>query len=541
MPVETADETTPAPTSSRRLARNTAIFSIATGLSRIAGLVREVVASSFFGTSGPFSAFTIAFQVPNLVRNLFADAALSAAFVPVFTDLLQQGRRRDAYRLASSMFLVMLCVLGAITAIFILGAGVIMPLFIGDKFTHADTELTIGLSRVLFPIVVLLGLNGLVVGILNAADHFTIPAIAPLVWNVVIIVIIVVTRPFFHGGNQMYAYAIGVLIGTLVQFAMSVPVLRTVGFHWEWAFNWRDPRIWHVLRLMLPITLGLGLINFDQAINSFFGSLVSQAAPRAIDAAFRIYMLPQGMFSVALSTVLFPALSRFASHRDIDGMRHTMANGVRQIFLLLIPSAAFMLVLAKPITQLIYQRGSFGTSSTDLVSTALFWFSLSLPFAGANLMLTRTFFALQMPWLPTRLAGGNLLVNALISVLLYKPLGVAGLVIGTGVSNAGMTFAQLWVLRGELGGRVEGRAILRTTIQIVIAAAVLGGISYFVWWGADDALGKSLISQIISISLALFAGTCFYMAIVLHLRIEEAGQIYRFVGARLGRRRTATA
>jgi putative peptidoglycan lipid II flippase len=537
--VDTTIESTVGSRSSRRpLARSTAIFSMLTGLSRIAGLVREVVASSFFATKGSFSAFTIAFQVPNLVRNLFADAALSAAFVPVFTGLLERGRRRDAYRLASSMSLVMLAALGVICALFVLAAPVIMPLFTGDKFTQQDTDLTVGLSRVLFPIVVLLGLNGLVVGILNSADHFTIPALAPLVWNVVIIVLLVVLKPFFHGANQMYAYAIGVLIGTLVQFLMSLPALRTVGFHWEWAFDWRDPRIWHVLRLMLPITLGLGLINFDQAINSFFGSLVSDQAPRAIDAAFRIYMLPQGMFSVALSTVLFPALSRFAAHRDVDGMRHTMANGVRQIFLLLIPSAAFMLVLARPITRLVYQHGNFGRGSTDLVATALFWFAFALPFSGANLMLTRTFFALQRPWLPTMLAGGNLVLNAIVSIALYKPLGIAGLVIGTATSNAGMTIAQMWRLRPELGGRVEGRQTFTTTVLIVLASAVLGASSYFVWWGITDVLGNALIAQIIAIGLALVAGVCFYAAIVLHLRIPETDQIYRLLTRRL-RERTA--
>lgn len=295
----------------RRVAVNTLIFSVATGLSRIAGLVREVVASSYFGTRGSFSAFTLAFQVPNLVRSLFADAAISAAFVPVFTELLEQDRRADAFRLASTLFAVILAVLGAITALFILGAGVVMPLFTGHFSPHL-TQLTVGLSRVLFPIVVLLGLNGLTVGILNAYDHFSIPALAPLVWNAVIIGLLVVLKPRFHGDDQLYAYAIGVLIGTVVQFLMSLPVLVRLGFRLELNFDWRDPRIRQVFRLMLPVTIGLGVINFDLLINSSLGSLVSNQAPRAIDAAFRIYMLPQGMFSVALATVLFPALSRYA-------------------------------------------------------------------------------------------------------------------------------------------------------------------------------------------------------------------------------------
>src|SRR4051812_26730153 len=221
----------PAPkTTGRTVARNTAIFSIATGLSRIAGLVREIVASSYFATSGPFSAFTIAFQVPNVVRSLFADAALSAAFVPVFTEMLEQGRRKEAFKLASTLFFLILTVLSAIAVLFVVGAGVLMPLFTGDAFDAQLDDLTVGLSRVLFPVVVILGLNGLVVGILNAYDHFAIPAISPLVWNVVIIIGLVVSHQVLNGDEQLYGYAIGVLAGTVVQFAMALPQLRRLGF-----------------------------------------------------------------------------------------------------------------------------------------------------------------------------------------------------------------------------------------------------------------------------------------------------------------------
>ena len=164
--------------------------------------MREIVAASYFGTSGPASAYTIAFQVPNLVTNLFANAALSAAFVPVFTELLEKGRRKEALRLASTLFWIMLIGLGALTAFFILGAGVIMPLFTGPTFTHYLDLLTVGLSRVLFPVILLLGLNGLLVGVLQSYEHFTIPAISPAVWNVVIIVLLVVLHPHFHGGEE---------------------------------------------------------------------------------------------------------------------------------------------------------------------------------------------------------------------------------------------------------------------------------------------------------------------------------------------------
>ncbi len=519
----------------RGVAGNTAIFSVATGLSRIAGLIREVVARNYFGTSGPMSAFTLAFQIPNLVRGLFADAALSAAFVPVFTELLEQDRRRDAFHLASTLFFCMLAALGAITAFFIVFAGAVMPLFTGDKFDQQLVHLTVGLSQVLFPIVVLLGINGLVVGILNAYDHFSIPAVAPLVWNFVIIGCLIALRPLFHGDKQLYAYAIGVLAGTVVQLAMALPVLGRIDFRLRPAFDLRDPRVKRVFVLMLPVTIGLGVINFDLVINSALGTLVSAQAPSAIDAAFRIYMLPQGMFSVALATVLFPTLSRYAARRDLDGLRATMSVGVRQIFLLLVPAAAYTLVLATPITRLIYQRGSFGTTSTDLVSTALFWFSFSLPFAGANLLLTRTFFSLQRPWAPTGLAAANLVVNAIVSLALYKPLGVAGLVIGTAVASAGMTLGQAFVLRRLLHGSLEGAATLAALIRIGAASALLGAVAWVTWWALDQALGRSLPAQLLSVGAAAFAGAAAYAAAVLALRVAEAQQIERLVRGRLRR------
>src|SRR3954447_694065 len=519
----------------RGIARNTAIFSAATGLSRIAGLVREIVASSYFATSGAFSAFTIAFQVPNLVRSLFADAALSAAFVPVFTELLEQGKRKEAFRLASTLLVLIIAILGAITLFFIVAAGVIMPLFTGDQFTHRLDELTVGLSPVLFPIVVLLGVNGLVVGILNAYEHFSIPAIAPLVWNVVILVVLVVTKPLFHGQNQLYAYAIGVLLGTVVQLAMSLPMLRRVGFRSDRHFNPRDPRVGRIFKLMLPVTIGLGVINFDLLINSTLGSLVSDQAPRAIDAAFRIYMLPQGMFSVALATVLFPALSRLAARGDFAGLRATTASGVRQIVLLLLPAAVFTGVLATPIVRLVYEHGSFGPESTELVSSALFWFSFSLPFAGVNILLSRAFFSLQRPWIPTRLAAANLAVNTAVSLALYKPYGIAGLVIGTAVASAGMSATLALSLRGELHGRLEGRATARAVAAIAAASALLGVVSYAVWLTLDELLGRSVIAQVISVGGAGAAGTAAFAYSVLWMQLPEARQIRGLIRERLGR------
>ena len=521
--------------SGRRIAANTAIFSVLTGVSRVAGLGREVVAASYFGTKGPASAFTLAFLVPNLVANLFAQAALSAAFVPVFTDLLQQGRRSDAFRLASTLFWMLLVGLGAITAFFVLAAGLIMPIFTGPTFTPALDTLTIGLAQVLFPVVLLLGLSGLLVGILQSYDHFTIQAISPAVWNLVIVVLLVVLHPHFHGQDGIYALAIGILVATGVQLLLILGALARIDFRLQLRIDWRDPRVKQVFILMLPITIGLGIVNLDQLINSAFGTLVSVEAPRAIDNAFRIYMLPQGMFSVAVATVLFPTLSRLASRRDPGGMRRTVGNGMRQINLLLIPAAAFMIALTTPIVRLVFERGQFNPRSTELVSIALFWFALSLPFGGLNLLLTRTFFAVQRPWIPTRMAMINMAVDIVVSVGLYKPLGIAGLVIGTLAANVVMTVLLMYRLRIGLNGRVEGAQTTMITARILVASALLAGISWVVWYALNALFGTSLVGQIISVGGAAGAGLLVYTRAVLLMRIPEAHQVRGLIMGRLGR------
>ena len=519
----------------RRLAVATAIFAVATGLSRIAGLAREVVAAGYFGTAGVASAFTFAFQLPNLVRALVADAALSSAFVPVFSELLEEKRRTDALALAGSLFGLLLVALGVLTLVFIVLAGVIVPPLTGDEFTPALDATTVGLTRVLFPIVVLLGLNGLVVGVLNAHDHFSIPALAPLVWNLVIIAALVGLTPLFAQDDRIYAYAIGVLAGTVVQFAMALPVLRRIDFPLRPGLDLRDPRIARVLKLMLPVSVSLGLINVNLLINTGLGTLISREVPRAIDAAFRIYMLPQGIFSVAVATVLFPALSRLAARRDYEGLRRVTGNGTRQIALLLVPAAAATIALSVPLTRLVFERGAFDADSTRLTAEALFWFSFALPTSGINLLLTRTFFSLQRPWLPTSLALASLAVNLVAALLLYKPYGIAGIVGATAISTAAMMVGQALVLRRELSG-LELTETVRTVAMILFAAAAFGLAAYGTWRGLDQAVGRSLAGQLVSVGAGLAAGGVLYTGIVLLLRIPEARQIADLLTARLRRR-----
>jgi putative peptidoglycan lipid II flippase len=512
-----------------RLARSTAFFSIATAASRVVGLGREVVAAGYYGISGPMSAFTIAFQVPNLIRALFADAALQPAFVPVFTELLGKKAYKEAFRLASTMLLLVTMVLGAITALFVLLAPEVMPLFApGFKDNQQLLDLTVALSQVLFPILVLLGVSGIVVGILNSYDRFGAFAISPLFWNLTIILVLVVLEPMFHGQDRIYAYAIAILAGTLVQLLIPAWDLRHTPYRFSFSFEWRSPKVRRVLVLMLPVTISLGLINFNLLINSFFGSLVSEQAPAAIDKAFRIYQLPQGVFSVAIATVLFPTLARFANAGEVENLRATMANGMRQILFVLVPAAAAILALSDPMIRLIYQRGEFDPAQTAVVATALFWFAFSLPTNGLYLLQTRTFFSLQKPWQATALAVIDLVVSAVAALALYKPFGVGGIVAGTGIGTSAAVVAQAVILRRRFGGLELGR-LFSTAARITIAAAALAGVSYMVWDALDEALGRGLGGQIVSLGAGLAAGGIVYVAVAKLLRVAELEQMSRLL------------
>jgi len=513
-----------------RIARSTAFFSIATAASRVAGLAREVVAAGYYGISGPMSAFTIAFQVPNLIRALFADAALQPAFVPVFTELIGKKAYKEAFRLASTMLLLVTMILGAITALFVLLAPVIMPVF-APGFEGEILDLTVSLSQVLFPILVLLGISGIVVGILNSYDRFGAFAISPLFWNLTIILVLVVLEPMFHGQDRIYAYAIAILVGTLVQLLIPAWDLRHTPYRFSFSFDWRHPGVRRVLLLMLPVTISLGLINFNLLINSFFGSLVSDQAPAAIDKAFRIYQLPQGIFSVAIATVLFPTLARFANAGEIENLRATMANGMRQILFVLVPAAAAILALSDPMIRLIYQRGEFDPAETAVVATALFWFAFSLPTNGLYLLQTRTFFSLQKPWQATALATIDLVISALAALALYKPFGVGGIVAGTGIGTTAAVIAQAVILRRRFGG-LELRRLLSTGLRITIAAVALAGVSWLVWDVLDEALGRGLLGQIVSLGVGLGVGGLVYVAVAKLLRVEELEQMTRLLRRR---------
>jgi putative peptidoglycan lipid II flippase len=499
----------------RRLAWSTAVFSLATGLSRILGLVREVVARGYFGINGPINAFDVAFLIPNTIRALVADAALSGAFVPVFSELLERGERARAWRVASSLLWLVLLVLTGVTALFIVLAPLIMHAF-------GYGELAIGLSRVLFPIVVLLGVFGILVGVLNSYDEFALPALAPVVWNVAIIVGLVIGVPRADTiDSKLYVYAASILVATIIQTLLPIPWLRGRDGHLHLVIDWRDPAVRRVFVLMLPISIGLGLININAVIDTFFAArfIDRDQAPSAINAAFRLYMLPQGMFSVAVATVLFPTLSRLASRRDIPAFKSTVNTGLRQIAFLLIPASVLCAVLAEPIVRIVYQRGDFTASQTTVVAGCLAAFALGLAFNGVMLMLNRAFFSLQTAWIPTWIALGNLALNAVLDAAFYR-LGIWGIPLSTSFVNIAGSIALMIMLRRHLG-RLDITATLGSVAKITLASALLGGVAFGIWWPLDHELGHRFVAQVISLGLALSVGAAVYLLACRALRVEE--------------------
>jgi len=524
-PTEAAPE--PDAATEQSLRRSGVIFSIATGVSRILGLLREIVAAAIFGITGPINAFEIAFLVPNTVRSLVADSALSSAFVPVFSDLLVKGERKRAWRVASSLFWLMLLGLGGLTALFLVIAPLVMAIFgygPHDKFG----VLAAGLARVLFPLVLILGLTGIVVGILNSYDHFTVPALSPVLWNVIILIGLALgVQSTSSESTRLYIYAAAILVATIAQFLLPLPWLRGLDGRLHMVIDIHDPAVKRTFTLMVPVTIGLGLINLNAVIDQLFAThyLNPHLAPAAIVRAFRLYMLPQGVFSVAVATVLFPLLSRHAARADWNGFRHTVSTGLRLICFLLVPASAAAAVLATPIVRLLYQHENFTAADTPIVAACLAAFALGLTFNGTMLMLNRGFFSLQSPWIPSVVALGNLGLNAVLDAVFYR-FGIWGIPLSTSLVNIAGTGALIIFFRRRMGGFELGDTV-RSFVLVCAASAVLAGVGWGVWHLLDTGLGHSLPAQIVSLGAGLVLGYAAFFGACRLLGVRELETLLR--------------
>lgn len=502
---------------SRHLASAAVAVMAATALSRLFGYVREIAAAAYFGAGAEKSAFDVAFLVPSTFQVLVAQAALSAALIPVFAGLLQKDQRREAWHVASTVLTLVMLALGGVVAIFIIFAPQVMPIFApGYRNDPAMMADIVYMSRLLFPIILLLAVTGIVVSILNSHEQFTVPAIAPVFWNLVIILSI------FLGADRLgiEALAWGVLAGTVIQLGIQLPWLRGRGGRLSWSLDWRNPHVKQVGILILPVSLSLGLINLNGLVDVQFASYLGEGGVAVMNYAFRLYQMPEALVAVAVGTVLFPTLSKLVAADDMETFRFTISAGLRTIFFFLIPISTFVLVLSQPLVRLVYERGAFGAADTELVASTLFFFAFGSAFSGGSALLTRGFFSLERPWIPTLLALVNLGLNALFNWILIKPFGLGGIALSTTAVSTLTFLALFYMLRRRLG-RMDGAAIIRTAVMAALMSVVAAAVAYFSWYLLDRWLGSSLAGQVISIGTSLAAAAAVFLALAWATRMPE--------------------
>jgi len=379
--------------------------------------------------------------------------------------------------------------------------------------------------------VLVFGLAGILMGILNTYDHFALPAIAPILWNLIIIAGVVIFSSRLLPPHNFTVLAWAVLIGGIVEVVIQVPAVlrRREGPLLHPVV--RDPAVRQVGVLLGPVVLSLGIVNFNALVDTIVASFISDPAPAYIDKAFRLFQLPQGMFAVAIGTVVFPTLSRLAALRRYDEFRGVLNLGLRQIFFVTLPFTAFFLVLGEPTVRLIYEHGKVTTFEAHQVAWALTFFSLGMAFVSGNTLLSRAFYGIQKSWLPLVVGGFNLALNALLDLALYKPLGVGGITLSTSMVSMFNFFALFLLLRREIGG-LEAGVFARATLRSVVALVPLAAGSFITWWVLHGLLGRTNIAQLISVGTAYVVGGLLYLGAARLMGMEEPRELMDVVRRR---------
>ena len=520
---------TSSPTGARR---STLVVMVATLLTKVVGLGREVVVAAIYGAGSTFSAFTVAFQIPNVIRTFVADQALVSSLVPVFTGLREDGDEERAWRVASTVVSVLLLLLLPLTALAMWGADFLVDIAVYDRNSDIDMVLAADLFRIMIPVVVLMSIGGVIIGVLQSYGKFGPPAFAQLSFNAVAVAVLLAVHP---SGDDIAVYAWAIMLATIVQAFLPAPWLRGHGQRLVLGRAFADPAVRMVVVAMLPVMLSLATLNLNNIVNTYWSSRLTTdqllgdggAGPATIFKAFGVFQLPQGIFSLAVATVFFPMFARFAARRDTAGFRDATVASIRQIIVLLMPASIFMFVLAEPIVQLLFQRGEFSTDNTTLVAWALQGFAVGLIGNGAIQLLMRAFFSLRTPWTPAIVGFVvNLLGNIVLGGLLHGPLGVRGITLSMAIANTASFVVMYLILRRRLDGAPVG--------PIASALALSGGaaaLSVLVGWGGWEAihaaLGSSLLGQVVAMCVAIALTWGIYGALALKLRLVNVPQLRR--------------
>jgi putative peptidoglycan lipid II flippase len=519
-----------------RLVRSAGVTGVATLGSRVLGLVRDQVLASLFGAGNDMDAFIVAFRIPNLVRDLFAEGAMSAAFVPTFTRHLTLRGKADAWRLGNNVLNALLLGTGAIVIAGIVFAGPLVRIYAHDfAAVPGKLELTIQLTRVLLPFLTMVAVAAAAMGMLNSLHHYFLPALSPAMFNIATIVCAVALVPLMPalGEPRIMAIAIGALLGGLGQIAIQWPSLRREGFRYQPVFDPGDAGLRQVLLLMGPGTIGLAATQVNIFVNTLLATSQGTGAVSWLTYAFRLMYLPIGLFGVSIGTAVLPAVSRHAAVDDTEGIRQTVSRGLGLMLMLNVPATLGLIVLATPIVQLLFERGHFLPADTAATAAALRLYAVGLVGYSAVRIASPTFYAIGRSRVPVMVSAGAIAVNVVASVALVWLMGFRGLALGTSIAAVANAAVLVWLLRRRLGG-LDGRRLFLTFCKVTLSAVVMSAVAVGIQHAMDRVVpGPHLTAQVLRLGASIGGGLAALGAMAAVLKIEESAEAVEMIGTQL--------
>lgn len=542
------------PPKQQSVARSAGIVSIAVMFSRVLGLVREMVFANFFGSGFLMDAYVVAFRIPNVLRDLFAEGALSAAFVKVFTDYQINKSEKEAWRLASLVFNALAVVLSVICIIGILLSNQFINL-IADGFSPEKAALAVTMTQIMFPFILLVALAAVAMGVLNTKGVFGVPASASTVFNIVSVIFGLGFAFWLAGGAwsssadknavptdaaqwAIIGMSIGTLIGGAAQLLMQIPSLYKVGFRFSPILSFRDEGVKRVMYLMAPAIIGTSAVQINVLINTYFVSDIN-GAQSWLTFSFRLMQFPIGIFGVAIGTASVPVLSRMASEGKFVDFRNTLSSSMNLVFLLTLPSACGLIVLGEPIIRLIYERGQFDAEDTAMTAVALAGYAVGLTGYAAIKVLSPAFYAMNDAKTPMIIAVISIAVNAAASLgfrELFMPFGYghAGVALATSCVALINFFALAIFMRRKIK-RLNGREIFASFIKIAVASAVMSAVCYASYYFLHQNFGaRTFVFKLVETFIPIGLGGAVFLLIAKLIGISEISKLYNAFARKLG-------
>ena len=516
---------------SRRMFRAALIVMIFFVLSRFTGILREVILSDRFGTSAQYDAYLAAFRVPDLLFQLVAGGALGSAFLPVFSGFWIKDEKPEAWLLFSrvlNLITLILIVLAAFAAFF---SPSIVHYILAPGFTPEQQALTASLMRGMLLATVIFGASGLVMGALNATQHFVAPAAAPVVYNLAIILAAYFLAPIFG----IYGLVIGVVAGSLGHFLVQLPALVRRGARYTFSFSLRDASVRTVLKLMGPRVLGLFFVQMHFLVNTILASGLAAGSLSALNYAFLLMLLPQGIIAQAMATAAFPTFAAQYAAGQPEALRRTFNQTLRTVIFLSIPAAAMLYVLDRATIGVLFEHGEFNARSTDMVVFALQFYLLGLLAHSALEIIVRAFYAVQNTITPVAVGIAAMIFNISLSLMLVGPLSFGGLALANSTATTVEMLVLLWLLRKRLGG-IDSRSVGSTLLRSIAGAGVMA-IILKLWVQQGPIFPPALENLIVAIG-GIMLGIITYCLVSWLLRSEELSLVLAMVRSR-GKSRAA--